>query len=71
MEIGDSKWFLVFTKTREETRAKKHLENQGHEVFLPMISFEKTNPSKSVVLETMFPRYLFIKINIERGICNT
>ena len=66
MEIGDSKWFLVFTKAREEKRAKEHLENQGFEVFLPMISFEKTNPSKSVILETMFPRYLFIKINIER-----
>ena len=26
MEIGDSKWFLVFTKAREEKRAKEHLE---------------------------------------------
>jgi len=27
MEIENSKWFLVYTKAREEKRAKKNLEN--------------------------------------------
>ena len=66
MKKENSHWILVYTKAKEEKRAKKNLENQGFEVFLPMIAFEEMNQSKSSSLETMFPRYLFIKINSER-----
>ena len=66
METENSKWFLVYTKAREEKRAKKNLENQGFETFLPMIAYEKISQPKSISLETMFPRYLFIKVNVER-----
>ena len=59
----NSKWLLVYTKAKEEQRAKKNLENQGFEIFLPMISSEKINQFKPITLETMFPRYLFIRIN--------
>ena len=61
-----SKWFLVYTKAKEEQRAKKHLENQGFQIFLPMIAFAKMNQSKSAIVEAMFPRYLFVNINLER-----
>ena len=61
----DSKWLLVYTKAKEEQRAKKNLENQGFEIFLPMIAFAKLNQSKSITLKVMFPRYLFVKINTE------
>ena len=61
----NSKWFLIYTKAREEQRAKKNLENQGFEIFLPMIAFAKSNQSKSITLKAMFPGYLFVKINIE------
>ena len=66
MEIENSKWFLVYTKAREEKRAKKNLENQGFETFLPMIAYENISQPKSSSLEPMFPRYLFIIINVER-----
>ena len=66
METEKSKWFLVYTKAREEKRAKKNLENQGFETFLPMIAYEKISQPKSISLEPMFPRYLFIIINVER-----
>ena len=62
----NSQWYLVYTKAREEQRAKKNIENQGFEIFLPMVSYEKVNQSKSILLETIFPRYLFIKIDVER-----
>ena len=65
MEIENSKWFLVYTKAREEERAQKNLENQGFETFLPMIAYEKISQPKSFSLKPMFPRYLFITINIE------
>ena len=62
---ADSKWVLVYTKAKEEQRAKKNLENQGFEIFLPMIAFTKVNQSKSITLKAMFPGYLFVKINTE------
>ncbi len=61
----NSKWVLVYTKVQEEQRAKKNLENQGFEIFLPLIAFARSNQSKSTTLKTMFPRYLFVKINME------
>jgi len=67
MEIENSKWFLVYTKAREEERAQKNLENQGFKTFLPMIACEKISQPKSFSLKPMFPRYLFIMINVEIG----
>ena len=67
MEIENSKWFLVYTKAREEERAKKNLENQGFKTLLPMIACEKISQPKSFSLKPMFPRYLFIMINVEIG----
>ena len=61
----NSKWLLVYTKAKEEQRAKKNLENQGFEIFLPMIAVAKENQSKSITLKAMFPGYLFVKINTE------
>ena len=39
----NSKWVLVYTKAQEEQRAKKNLENQGFEIFLPLIDFTRSN----------------------------
>ena len=61
----NSKWILVYTKAQEEQIAKRNLQNQGYEIFLPMIAFAKLNQSKSITLKVMFPRYLFVKINTE------
>jgi len=66
MEIENSKWFLIYTKPREEERAKKNLENQGFETFLPMIAREKKSQPKSFFFKPLFPRYLFTTINLER-----
>ena len=62
---NNSKWLLVYTKAQEEQRAKKNLENQGFEIFLPVIAFVKSNQSKAITHKVMFPRYLFVKINTE------
>ena len=61
----NSKWILVYTKAKEEQKAKRNLQNQDFEIFLPMIAFAKVNQSKSITLKAMFPGYLFVKINTE------
>ena len=65
-DYSKPQWFLIYTKPRQEDRAKKNLENQGFVIFLPMIAYEKISQSKSISLEPMFPRYLFIIINTEK-----
>ena len=59
------KWVLVYTKAQEEQKAKRNLQNQGFEIFLPMIAFTRSNQPKSTTFKAMFPRYLFVKINTE------
>ena len=46
--------FVIFTKPREERRAKKNLERQGFEVFLPLCAMGSLEP------KPLFPRYLFV-----------
>ena len=66
MEKNTVIWTLVYTKAKQEIRAKKHLENQDFQVFLPIISIEQgSNKSRSEKLEVMFPRYIFVKLNQE------
>lgn len=60
-------WFLIYTKPQQEERAKENLENQGNEVFLPMIATQNKTKSKSLSLRPMFPRYLFAKFRVEKN----
>ena len=48
-------------------RAKKNLENQGFEIFLPIIVYEEIDQHKSTSLETMSPS---ISISPEAGAMN-
>lgn len=57
-----SRWYVVYTKPREEDRAREHLERQGHQCYLPLLSLEKRRRGRVVpVTEPLFPRYLFIR----------
>ena len=58
-------WILIYTKPHQEKRAKENLENQGNEVFLPMIASEKAEAPNSLSIKPMFPRYLFCKLRKE------
>lgn len=46
--------FIVFTKPREEKKARRNLERQGFEVFLPLCREGNLSP------KPLFPRYLFV-----------
>ena len=57
-------WALVYTKAKEELRAKVNLERQEIETFLPKINIGSTGPNaKKVKAEYLFPRYLFLRLN--------
>ena len=41
MKKEDLIWTIIYTKAKQELRAKRNLDNQGFEVFLPIISIEE------------------------------
>ncbi len=55
-------WYVCLTKPRRETLAVRKLEEQGYEVFLPMLTqWEKTRAGWTKRQQVMFPRYGFVR----------
>lgn len=60
----DAHWYLVQSKPRQEFKAATELENQGYQVFVPVVESEKIKANKlQSVIEPLFSRYLFIHLN--------
>ena len=58
------KWYVIYTKVREEFRAQENLQAQGFEVFLPTCQVQKKAQGKiKLVVEPLFNRYLFIRLS--------
>ena len=58
-------WYLVHTKPRQEDIALLNLERQGYTCYLPKLRIEKIRRRKAeVVIEPMFPRYLFVRLDL-------
>ena len=56
-------WYLVYTKPRQEQTALVNLERQGYSCYLPRLRMEKIRSQRAtVVVEAMFPRYLFVRL---------
>ncbi len=49
-------WYLIKTKPRQEKIAIQNLENQGYEVFCPIVKINNQ-------LVILFPGYLFVQLN--------
>jgi len=57
-------WYLVYTKPRQERLSQENLQRQGYETYLPLIRERKRRQGKiTQVVEPMFSRYLFIRLN--------
>jgi transcriptional antiterminator RfaH len=60
-------WYAIHSKPRQEERALENLQRQGFEAWLPLLTVEKVLRSKLVqVVEPMFSRYLFIRLDTEQ-----
>ena len=58
-------WYLVHTKPRQERCALTNLERQGYQCYLPFFQQEKLRQGAlAVVSEPLFPRYLFICLEL-------
>ena len=60
-------WYLLYTKPREELKSVENLRNQDFDIFFPQIIYERKNSEKELIKsEPMFPRYLFIKLDLKK-----
>jgi transcriptional antiterminator RfaH len=61
-QIGLSRWYLAYTKPKQESVALFNLEQQGFEAYLPLFKkFKKTEQGPVALFEPMFPRYLLFR----------
>jgi len=71
MSLNDSQanaecaqWYLIQCKGGESFRAAEQLENQGYQVFHPVLQVQRKRRGKLVWLtEPLFPYYLFIELD--------
>lgn len=59
-------WYLVHAKPRQESVARENLDRQNYQVYLPLARlYRKRGGRRVLVIEPLFPRYLFINLNTE------
>jgi transcriptional antiterminator RfaH len=59
-------WFVVHTQPSQENVAQQHLLEQGFEAYLPKFRKMRRHARKvDEVLAPLFPRYLFVGIDLE------
>jgi transcriptional antiterminator RfaH len=64
--MGDTNWYVVQCKPRQQDRALTNLERQGGECFLPRRRVERVQAGKrTMVEEALFPGYLFLSISLD------
>ncbi len=61
------RWYVVYTRARDEAWAAGNLTRQGFEVYFPKIRKEVRHARRiRSVLVPMFPRYLLVRMDTER-----
>ena len=58
-------WYTIYTKSRQEMTAVENLRRQSYEVYLPNIKqSHRYRGQWREKIEPLFPRYLFIRLNL-------
>jgi len=58
------RWYLVYSKPRQEALAQENLERQGYDTYLPLLRTPRRRLGRRIVrIEPMFPRYFFIRLD--------
>lgn len=60
-------WYAVYTQAGKESLAAQQLRNQDFEVYLPQYQKLRRHAGRAeIVAAPLFPRYLFVGIDVER-----
>jgi transcriptional antiterminator RfaH len=61
------RWYAVYTKNGAETLAEGHLQRQGFSTYLPRYRKERRHARRiTLVKAPLFPRYLFVALDLDR-----
>ena len=59
---NENRWYLAYTKPRQEQIALHNLELQAFQAYLPLYKkFKKTEQGPVALFEPMFPRYILFR----------
>ena len=59
-------WYVVNTKTREESKASSNLKQQGFNTYLPRYKKTRRHARRiDTVLAPVFPKYLFVEFDMD------
>lgn len=67
--VSTSRWYVVYTKPKEEDRAASNLTAWGIETFNPRIKerrFNQFNGNPTVWSKPLFPRYIFARFDVDK-----
>lgn len=65
MNPGQPQWYVVQTQANAENKAVAHLARQGFATYLPRYLKRRRHARRvDVVAAPLFPRYLFVEINM-------
>ena len=65
--VTGQRWFVLYTKPRQEWVANDNLERQAFEVYFPLLEVTKRRMTSLVsFIEPFFPRYIFIRFDLHR-----
>jgi len=60
------RWYVVFSKPRQESLAELHLRRQGYEVWFPRAQQSRRRRDRWIdTIEALFPRYLFLHVDLQ------
>ena len=59
-------WFVIYCKAQKDSVAEKGLTLRGFEVYRPLIKkTNKKNNELQIYTRSLFPRYLFLKVDLK------
>jgi transcriptional antiterminator RfaH len=65
--MTDARWYVVQTQPNAESKAAAHLARQGFAIFLPRYLKRRRHARRvDVVAAPLFPRYLFVEVDIAK-----
>ncbi|MCE2780664.1 transcription termination/antitermination protein NusG [Limnohabitans sp.] len=60
--LPSDRWYLAYTKPRQESIAQDNLTRQAFDAYLPLYKkFKKTEQGPVALFEPMFPRYILFR----------
>ena len=65
----NSRWYVVYTRLKEEDRVQQNLSAGHVETFLPKIKRKRVNPysgKATYFRQSLFPRYLFARFDADK-----